>query len=53
LPDRALLFIDGNNWYHACKDCGIRDLFALDYAAISEKLVAPRDWAGTRYYMAP
>lgn len=51
MSDRAILFIDGNNWFHACKQCGLKDLFALDYAAISEKLVAPRIWVGTRYYI--
>jgi uncharacterized LabA/DUF88 family protein len=49
--DRAVLFIDGNNWYHACRNCGVRDLFTLDYAAISLKLTAPREWTGTRYYI--
>jgi uncharacterized LabA/DUF88 family protein len=49
--DRAVLFIDGNNWYHACKNCGVRDLFTLDYAAISRKLTTPRKWTGTRYYI--
>jgi uncharacterized LabA/DUF88 family protein len=51
MPERALLFIDGNNWYHACKTLGVQDLSALDYVAISEKLVAPREWLGTRYYI--
>lgn len=51
MPDRALLFIDGNNWYHACRACGIRDLFTLDYARISEKLTHPREWIASRYYI--
>ncbi|MEP7011408.1 MAG: NYN domain-containing protein [Acidobacteriota bacterium] len=51
MSDRAILFIDGNNWFHACKQCGLKALFALNYAAISEKLVAPRAWVGTRYYI--
>ena len=51
MADRAVLFIDGNNWYHACRNCGVRDLFLLDYVAISQKLAAPRDWVGTRYYI--
>ncbi|HKI04861.1 MAG TPA: NYN domain-containing protein [Thermoanaerobaculia bacterium] len=49
--DRALLFIDGNNWYHACKACGVKDRFALSYVAVSRKLVDPRTWVGTRYYI--
>lgn len=51
MPDRAILFIDGNNWYHAVKDGGVREPMRLDYSAISNKLVGPRDWLGTRYYI--
>src|SRR4030095_3113324 len=51
MADRALLFIDGNNWYHACRAEGVTDLFALDYAAVSRKLAGPRQWVGTRYYI--
>lgn len=51
MPDKAFLFIDGNNWYHACKTGGLSDLFALDYAKISQKLVGPREWVETRYYI--
>lgn len=51
MPDRAVVFIDGNNWYHACRSCGVKDLLALDYVAISKKLTSPRDWLGTRYYI--
>ena len=32
--DRAVLFIDGNNWYHYLKRSVIPDLFRLDYAKI-------------------
>lgn len=49
--DRAVLFIDGNNWYHACRSCGLQDLFTLDYSLISKKLAGPRIWEGTRYYI--
>jgi len=51
MPDRAVLFIDGNNWYHTLKDAGIQDLGRLDYSKISQKLVGPRDWIATRYYI--
>ena len=51
MPDRAILFIDGNNWYHACKEVGVSNLARLDYALISRKLVGPREWLGTRYYI--
>jgi len=52
MPDRAILFIDGNNWYHSMGNIGVGDRLILDYRAISEKLVGPaRDWVGTRYYI--
>jgi len=50
--DRAVIFIDGNNWYHGLKEVGVTDLFQLDYAKISTKIVGPgRTWVGTRYYI--
>lgn len=53
LSDRTVIFIDGNNWYHALKDkkVGVPDLGRLDYRRISQKLVGPRTWLGTRYYI--
>jgi uncharacterized LabA/DUF88 family protein len=50
LADRAILFIDGSNWYHGLKENGVHDTLQLDYSLISKKLVGPRDWIGTRYY---
>lgn len=52
MADRAILFIDGNNWYHGLRDhLGLQDILELDYSAISKKLLGPRDWLGTRYYI--
>ncbi len=51
MPDRAVVFIDGNNWYHALKDVGVERLGQLDYRRISEKLLGPRTWVATRYYV--
>ena len=51
MADRAILFIDGNNWYHALSKAGVHDLGRLDYAKISQKLVGPRGWVSTRYYI--
>lgn len=45
------MFIDGNNWYHSLRDTGVRDLAALNYAKITQKLLGPRDWLKTRYYI--
>ncbi len=49
MSDRAILFIDGNNWYHSLENSGIAQ--NLSYKAISEKLTRPRQWVGTRYYI--
>jgi len=51
VADRAVLFVDGNNWYHSLSELGVGDLGRLNYAKISEKLVGPRTWIGTRYYI--
>jgi len=51
VADRAVVFIDGNNWYHALRHVGVDDLGRLDYKKISEKLLGPRSWLGTRYYI--
>jgi uncharacterized LabA/DUF88 family protein len=51
MTDRALIFIDGSNWYHALGNAGVDDRAQLDYRKISEKLLRPRLWAGTRYYI--
>ncbi len=48
---RAVVFIDGNNWYHALKDLGGIVTGELDYARISRKLVQAREWTDTRYYI--
>lgn len=51
MVDRAILFVDGNNWFHSLRACGVADLIDLDYAKISLKLIAPREWLATRYYI--
>lgn len=51
VPDRAIVFIDGNNWYHGLKAIGVANLGRLDYARISTKLAGPRLWTATRYYI--
>lgn len=51
MPDRAVVFIDGNNWYHSIKNLGVKNPGRLDYARISTKLLGPRQWIATRYYV--
>ena len=50
LADRAVVFIDGNNWYHALCRVKVGHLARLDYRKICEKLLGPRQWVGMRYY---
>jgi uncharacterized LabA/DUF88 family protein len=51
VADRAVVFIDGNNWFHGLCNVGVENRARLDYKKISEKLVGPREWVGTRYYI--
>ena len=45
------MFIDGNNWFHGLQNAGVEDRARLCYKKISEKLLGPRQWLGTRYYI--
>ncbi|MCY4281607.1 MAG: NYN domain-containing protein [Gammaproteobacteria bacterium] len=47
---RAIIFIDGNNFYHGMKKEGLSSI-ELDYAQFSRKLVINREWLETRYYI--
>lgn len=50
--NRAIFFVDGNNWYHSLKDCGLTDLQRLNYPHIFDKLAGPaRRWTEARYYI--
>jgi uncharacterized LabA/DUF88 family protein len=51
VADRAVVFIDGNNWYHALCHVNVEDRARLDYRKMSEKLLGPREWISTRYYI--
>jgi len=51
MPDRAVVFVDGNNWYHSLKNSGISSLGRLNYAKVTVKLLGPRQWIATRYYV--
>ena len=50
MADRAVIYVDGNNWYHSISDLGVKNLGRLDYAKISTKLVRARQWIATRYH---
>lgn len=47
--ERAAVFIDGNNWYHALKRIEVST--KLDYRAVTAKLIRNREWVDTRYYV--
>jgi uncharacterized LabA/DUF88 family protein len=51
MPNRAVLFVDGSNWYHGCKSIGLRGIGQASFAKVSRKLVGPREWVATRYYV--
>jgi uncharacterized LabA/DUF88 family protein len=51
MPERSVLFVDGNNWYHTLTNLGVSNLGRLNYAKVSRKLVGPRAWTATRYYV--
>ncbi len=44
------MFIDGSNFYHGMKSAGLPGT-GLNYARLSEKLTAPREWVETRFYV--
>ena len=48
--ERAFLFIDGSNLYHAARDIG-GATGDLDYTALAHKLILDRRLAGIRYYV--
>ena len=52
MTERAILFVDGNNWYHGLTDVGVQRPAQLDYNKIAAKVVgAARTWTATRYYI--
>jgi uncharacterized LabA/DUF88 family protein len=51
MSQRAILFVDGSNWYHSLRRNSVGAPAELDYARISSKLAGPRQWIETRYYI--
>lgn len=49
--ETAIIFVDGNNWFHGLKNAGINSIGHLDYAKIASKLCGRRQWCGLRYYI--
>ena len=48
---KAVIFIDGNNFYHGMRKIGLPPVTDFDYEAFSQKLVVDREWVETRYYI--
>lgn len=44
LSDRAIVFIDGNNFYHSLKDNRVSNMWDLSYSKISLKLLLKPEW---------
>ena len=49
-PGRAVLFIDGNNWFHGLRRVGV-DAYDLDYRKVARELLKGRPLAGIRFYI--
>ena len=50
-PNRAVVFVDGSNWYHALEGVRVKSYSTLDYQKVSQKLAGAREWHGLRWYI--
>jgi len=51
MKKRALIIIDGNNFYHRLKELGLKDLLNFDYEKLTEYLVGERNLVSRKYYI--
>jgi uncharacterized LabA/DUF88 family protein len=51
IPQRAMVFIDGNNLYHRLKERGWKTW--IDIGHLSQRIIGQRSLAGIYYYNAP
>ena len=49
-PNRAIVFVDGSNWYHSLRAVGIAES-EVDYRKLCEKLLGPRTWLELPWYV--
>ena len=49
-PGRAVLFIDGNNWFHGLRRISV-DAYDLDYRKVAGELLKGRSLAEIRFYI--
>ena len=43
MTDRAVLFVDGNNFYHGLREERVKAIGNVSLAKVSAKIVAPRE----------
>ena len=48
--ERAIVFVDGNNWHHGLETIGVRSS-SLDHRKMAERLVQGRELRQVRYYI--
>jgi uncharacterized LabA/DUF88 family protein len=49
--DRAIVFVDGNNWFHSLAEAGVDHRLRLNYAKLCRKLLFSRIWVAAHYYI--
>ena len=49
-PARAVVFIDGNNWFHGLRKIGV-DAYDLDYRKVARELLKGRSLVEIRFYI--
>ena len=49
--ERAIVFVDANNWYHGAERQGIHGLSTLDWRKVTSKLLMTRTWVELRWYV--
>ncbi len=49
-PVRAVVFIDGNNWFHGLRKIGV-DAYDLDYRKVARELLKGRSLVEIRFYI--
>jgi uncharacterized LabA/DUF88 family protein len=48
--ERAVVFVDGSNWYHGLKTIGVAE-GGIDYCRLCAKLLGSREWVALRWYV--
>lgn len=51
MPERAIILIDGNNFYHRLRELDLSGLLAFDYAAFANFLAGTKKLVRAQYYI--